>query len=220
MFPNHEPEGRGPHSKRLVQILYIYIYIYIYEGGPLPPGSWLGNIVNRKPPRGGGFLSINILRVYILISHTPCMYIYDTVLHSQWIRWKGTHPVVIHIRVRVGLSVCIWVCVYVCVHACVCACAQIYSILPHTPYTYVYVSVRVCVSECVRVCVRADLHAVLRHYINAKNVFVSYKYMCVCVYQICVCVCVYLSVCVCVCVYINTRNIFVSYKNICVCVFI
>ena len=31
-----------------------------FEGGPLPPVSWLGNIVNRKPPPGGGVLSINI----------------------------------------------------------------------------------------------------------------------------------------------------------------
>jgi len=31
-----------------------------FEGGPLPLGSWLGNIVNRKPPRGEGFLSINL----------------------------------------------------------------------------------------------------------------------------------------------------------------
>jgi len=31
-----------------------------FEGGPLPPGSWLGNIVNRKPPRGEGFLSMNL----------------------------------------------------------------------------------------------------------------------------------------------------------------
>ena len=26
-----------------------------FEWGPLPPGSWLGNIVNRKPPGGGDF---------------------------------------------------------------------------------------------------------------------------------------------------------------------
>ena len=33
------------------------------RGAPLPPGSWSGNIVNRKPPRRGperGFLSINM----------------------------------------------------------------------------------------------------------------------------------------------------------------
>ena len=33
---------------------------WFFRGGPLPPGSWSGNIVNRKPPRGGGFLSIKI----------------------------------------------------------------------------------------------------------------------------------------------------------------
>jgi len=31
-----------------------------FEGGPLPPGSWLGNIVNRKPPPGGGVIPINL----------------------------------------------------------------------------------------------------------------------------------------------------------------
>jgi len=30
------------------------------EGGPLPPCSWLGNIVNKKPPRDWGVLSINL----------------------------------------------------------------------------------------------------------------------------------------------------------------
>jgi len=30
------------------------------KGGPLIHGSWWGNIVNRKLPRGGGFLSINM----------------------------------------------------------------------------------------------------------------------------------------------------------------
>jgi len=51
MLPHQEPCVRGPPSKNLVQIL---------PGGPLTHGSWSGKIVNRKPPRGGGFLSINM----------------------------------------------------------------------------------------------------------------------------------------------------------------
>ena len=51
MFPHQEPCVRGPPSKNLVQIL---------PGGPLTHGSWWGNVVNRKPPRGGGFLSIQM----------------------------------------------------------------------------------------------------------------------------------------------------------------
>jgi len=51
VFPHHEPGGRGPPFKHLVQIL---------RGGPLPLGSWRGNIANRKQPRGGGVLSINM----------------------------------------------------------------------------------------------------------------------------------------------------------------
>jgi len=33
---------------------------WFLRGGPLPPGSWSGNSVNRKPFRGGGFLSIKV----------------------------------------------------------------------------------------------------------------------------------------------------------------
>ena len=50
MFPHQEP-WRGPHSKNLVQILRS---TRCFVGGPLTHGSWWGNIVNRKPPRGGG----------------------------------------------------------------------------------------------------------------------------------------------------------------------
>jgi len=32
-----------------------------FEGGTLPPGSWLGNIANRNPPRGG-FSAINLIQ--------------------------------------------------------------------------------------------------------------------------------------------------------------
>jgi len=39
-----------------------------FEGGPLPPGSWSGNIVNRKPPRGGGVLSINVNKSCVMMS--------------------------------------------------------------------------------------------------------------------------------------------------------
>jgi len=39
-----------------------------FEGGPLPAGSGSGNVVNRKPPQGGGFLSIKILVLY----HKTC----------------------------------------------------------------------------------------------------------------------------------------------------
>ena len=34
----------------------------ICMGGPFPPGSWLENIVDRKPSRGGGFLSIEVIK--------------------------------------------------------------------------------------------------------------------------------------------------------------
>jgi len=45
-FPNQERGGRGPPSKKFTRC---------FEGGLLPPGSWLGNLSNRKKPRGGGF---------------------------------------------------------------------------------------------------------------------------------------------------------------------
>jgi len=44
--------GKGPQLDQL--------WGWFFRGGPLPPGSWSGNIVNRNPPRGGGFLSIKL----------------------------------------------------------------------------------------------------------------------------------------------------------------
>jgi len=52
LFPHQEPWVRGPPFKHLVQF---------FEGSPLTHGSWWGNIVNRKPPRRGGVLSINVV---------------------------------------------------------------------------------------------------------------------------------------------------------------
>ena len=58
MFSNQEPGGRGPPWKYLSKIL---------QGGPFPPGSWFGNIVNKKPPWGRGFFSINVrMSVYVI----------------------------------------------------------------------------------------------------------------------------------------------------------
>jgi len=81
------------------------------EGGPLFPCSWLGNMVNRKPPRGGQFLSINIYTqsanwhsgykaVHIYI-HRVQMYIY------------------IHMYIYVYMNMYIYIyidtlCIYVC----------------------------------------------------------------------------------------------------------
>jgi len=56
-----------------------------FEGGPRPPGLWLGNLQNRRPPRGGRFPAINIHMdarecIYICI-HT---YIYVYIhIHAQ-----------------------------------------------------------------------------------------------------------------------------------------
>jgi len=56
VFPDQEPGGRGPPLKKNPQNWSILGWFF--RRGPLPPGSWSGNIVNRNPPRRGGFLSI------------------------------------------------------------------------------------------------------------------------------------------------------------------
>jgi len=60
MFTNQEPGGRGPPSKHLVQI---------FRGGSSPSGFLIrpGNIVIRKPPRGGDFF-----RSYLLSRKRMC----------------------------------------------------------------------------------------------------------------------------------------------------
>ena len=51
MFPDKEPERRGPPSKHKYKFP---------EGDPRSLSSWTGNIGNRKPSRGGGGLSIKV----------------------------------------------------------------------------------------------------------------------------------------------------------------
>ena len=72
MFPDQEPGGRGPPSST---------WDKFFEGGPLPPGSWSGNIVNRKPPRRGGFVLINLTPsyIYICVNSRIHIHIYECV---------------------------------------------------------------------------------------------------------------------------------------------
>jgi len=65
-----------------------------FEEGPLTHGSWWGNIVNRKPPRGGGVLSINVIAYISVCLDTRDMhqhvYPWQTFLHqhkSHYVCW-------------------------------------------------------------------------------------------------------------------------------------
>jgi len=61
VFPIKNPEIEDPPLR---------ICTRCFVGGPLPPGSWSGNIVNRKHPRGGGFFrSILCAYKYIMLMH-------------------------------------------------------------------------------------------------------------------------------------------------------
>jgi len=65
MFPNQEPGGRGPPRST---------WYKFFEGGPLPLGSWWGNILYRKPPQGGGpcnqYAHTQTLTLIHFLSHT------------------------------------------------------------------------------------------------------------------------------------------------------
>ena len=56
-----EEDPRGPlkNHQQNRSILGVVLQGWFFKGGPLPPSSWLGNIINRKPP--GGFLSVRLL---------------------------------------------------------------------------------------------------------------------------------------------------------------
>jgi len=58
-----------------------------FKGGPLTHGSWWGNIVNRKPPRSGGFLSINVYK-YIILCENLCFNVKIYVFMSQYLFLK------------------------------------------------------------------------------------------------------------------------------------
>jgi len=54
-----------------------------FEGGSLPPGSLLENIINRKPPRGEGVLSINVTQSRTRRQRTPLDQINQKLLRAQ-----------------------------------------------------------------------------------------------------------------------------------------
>jgi len=81
------PPGGGSYSRT---------WYKSFEGGPLTHGSWWGNIVNRKPPRGGGVLSIKLPleeccagRIYWQILQLPSRHFRKSDRYSNcWIRWQ------------------------------------------------------------------------------------------------------------------------------------
>jgi len=94
-----------------------------FEWGPLPPGSWLGNLVNRKPPLGGGVSCNQIVRSYQCADSLTrvCVYIYIWV----WKFWKVSTVVTLcghfesvltcEMILRRRLShTCVCICIYGC----------------------------------------------------------------------------------------------------------
>jgi len=98
--PDQEPGGRGPPLKNHPQNWSIktreeegppwrttpkidQFWGWFFRGGPLPPGSWSGNIVNRNPSPGGGgsfdqcvWAMAYIRGIYIYRVHVWRPYIY------------------------------------------------------------------------------------------------------------------------------------------------
>ena len=91
-------EGKDPPRK---------ICTRCFEGGPLASGSWCENIVNRKTPRGGGFLLINM---YLHI----CIYIY---IHTrQAMRATGRRLLIIR-QLYVCTHIYTYMYIYIYTHA-------------------------------------------------------------------------------------------------------
>ena len=107
---------------------------WFFMGGPLPPGSWSGNIVNRKPPGGGRFFWSKCLHVY---EYIPCATItytctclckrkyFQILAHTlmyEYIPCATIHHVRIykcmHVRIYKCMYVRIYKCMYVRIHKC------------------------------------------------------------------------------------------------------
>ena len=60
------PEGEDPPRS---------IWYKLFDGGPFPPGCWSGNMVNRKPPGGGGgsFDNFAFFLLHFALSKTSCL---------------------------------------------------------------------------------------------------------------------------------------------------
>jgi len=98
MFPHQEPGGRRPRLKNHPQNGSI-LRVVLQRGCPLPPGSWWGNILFRKPPRGGGVLSMKLI----------CREVkYSVRLHSSNLYMRGIQPIafgVSFLHSRISISI-------------------------------------------------------------------------------------------------------------------
>ena len=67
---------------------------WFFRGGPLPHGSWSGEIITRNPPRGGGFLSIRVCTCageYICKrTHAGNPFAQVYVIDMGWLRLVGS----------------------------------------------------------------------------------------------------------------------------------
>ena len=62
------------------------------EGGPLPPGSWSGNIVNRKPPGGCDFFR----SISLQASPRDMAVLFRLLSHETWLIHMGHESFISH----------------------------------------------------------------------------------------------------------------------------
>jgi len=81
-FPTKNPEEEDPPRSA---------WYKFFRGGPLPPGSWLGNLPNRKPTQGGGFPAIKIWWVDHL-ANFPLLVGGGLFLRKSTLKWSVERP--------------------------------------------------------------------------------------------------------------------------------
>jgi len=105
---SHEPMS---HANEPMKRTPLEGFVRFFEGGPLTHGSWWGNIVNRKPPRGGGFLSINLSihvtwPIHTCDTHTwqSASEVQDAIYPPSWNQPECPHGSSLPLRAQVVLK--------------------------------------------------------------------------------------------------------------------
>jgi len=126
----------------------------LFEGGPLPPGSWPGTIVNRNPCGGGGFFwstwnpvsMIRGLQPNVILESTT--FVLDVIVISHKLLQKGIHIYTSrYLHMYAYKNQCIYTYIHICIHVYIYIYIYIYM------YIYIYICIYIYIYICIYICI-------------------------------------------------------------------
>jgi len=145
---------------------------WFFMGGPLPPGSWSGNIVSRKPPRGGGFFRSTSENLCTLERLHTLKYTSEnaSTLHSLTCVRESlyTYEYYKYVHTHIYIYVYIYMYIYICIY--------IYLYI----FMYIYIYIYIYLYIYIYICTYIYIHIYIYTYIYTYIYIYVYTYINIC----------------------------------------